>query len=131
MRSPRVAVNSKMIVKPLKPDQFGRLKKIFEEEFDSDLPLPENSEILVAYEDGKMQGFILVETVQVIGQIWVTPEKRNNSSGIVQNMLKYIRAKIAPKSVVAAVASEKRFENLYKAFGMQPIEGKFFRKNIQ
>lgn len=119
-----------IITKPLKPDQYGRLKEIFARDFDSDLPLPENSEILVAYEEGKMQGFILIETVQVIGQIYVIPEKRNNSSGIVQNMLKYIRAKVAPKSVVAAVASEKRFENLYKSLGMQLIEGKFFRKNI-
>lgn len=119
-----------MIAKELKPEQFGRLKKIFEDDFDSDLPQPENSQIVGVYDEGKLQGFILVETVQVIGQIWVAPEKRNNSSKIVQNMLNYIRAKVAPKSVVAAVASEPRFENLYKAFGMQKIEGKFFRKNL-
>jgi len=58
------------------------------------------------------------------------PEKRNNSSRFVQKMLSFLRDRYDNREVVGAVASESRFENLFKAFGMQGIQGKFFRKNI-
>lgn len=119
-----------MIVKELKPEQWNRLKEIFEREFDSDLPKPENSRILACFEDGKMVGFVLAEQVLMIGQIYVVPPRREKSGEIVRSLLSYIREKIAPRNVVGAVASEKRFEALYRAFGMQKIEGKFYRKNF-
>jgi hypothetical protein len=119
-----------MIVKKLKSEQFSRLKKVFEEEFASDLPEPQNSEILVVYEQGRMVGFMLAETIVMLGQIYVVPEKRKNSSKIVKNLLDYCKMQIAPKNVVGAVASESRFENLYKAFGMEKIFGVFYRKNL-
>jgi hypothetical protein len=119
-----------MIIKKLKPEDFGRLKRIFADEFESSLPLPENSEIFVCYEDGVMRGFLLAENIKILGQMYVVPEKRNNSGKIVQSLLNFVRERFDGKEVVGAVASESRFENLYQAFGMQKIEGKFYRKNL-
>lgn len=120
-----------MIVKKLKPEQYSRLAAIFDKEFSgSDLPETHNSEILVAYENSKMVGFILIEDIKMIGQIYVVPEKRNSSIQVIQNLVKSVKERIAPKNVVGAVASETRFEALFKAFGLQKIDGKFFRKNL-
>jgi hypothetical protein len=120
-----------MIVKKLKAEDYPRLKRIFADEFDSDLPDPSNSEIFVSYEDGKLTGFVLAEKVVILGQIYTVPEKRNNSSKIVQSLLNFVRERYDGKQVVGAVASESRFENLYRAFGMQKIEGQFYRKNLK
>jgi len=119
-----------LIVKKAKPEQFERFAKIFSEEFDSSLPEPDNSEILIAYENGVMKGFVLVEEVKLVGQIYVVPDERKSSSEIVKSLITFVKKTIAPKSVVGAVASERRFEHLYKAFGMQKIEGIFYRKNL-
>ena len=119
-----------IIVKPAKEEQFQRFAKIFESEFESDLPLPDNSKILVAYENGVMKGFVLVEQIQLVGQIYVIPEERKSSSEIVKSLITFVKRTIAPKAVVGSVASERRFEALYKAFGMQKIEGIFYRKNL-
>jgi len=119
-----------VIVRKLTPEQFDRLGGIFRTEFDSDPPLIKNSEIYGAFEDGKMVAFVLCEKIVMLGQIYVVPEKRNNSSRFVQKMLSFLRDRYDNREVVGAVASESRFENLFKAFGMQGIQGKFFRKNI-
>lgn len=119
-----------IVVRKLSPEKFDRLRRVFDDEFDSDLPIPDNSEIFGAFENGKMVGFVLAERVVMIGQIYVVPEKRENSSGIVKNLLKFLQNRFDGREVVGAVASERRFEALYRAFGMQKILGTFFRKNI-
>lgn len=119
-----------IIVKKLKPEQFKRLEKIFEEEFDSDAPLPENSDIFAAFENGKLVGFVLAEQLVMIGQIFVIPEKRTGSTEVSRELLKELRKRFEGKEVIGAIASEPRFGNLYKALGMQKISGDFYRRNI-
>jgi predicted GNAT family N-acyltransferase len=119
-----------LIVKRLKEQQFARLKDIFNDEFDSDVPETENSEILGAFEDSQLVGFVLVEDVKMIGQIWTRPDKRNDSVNIVQALLKQLREKYEGKAVIGAVASQKRFVNLYRSLRFQRIAGEFFRRNF-
>lgn len=117
-------------IREVPADKFHLFKEIFEKEFDSDLPLPENSTILAACMDGQVVGFILAEKIVMLGQIFVLPEKQHSSLQIVQQMINYISESIALTNVVGAVASEDRFTRLFKQFGMQEISGKFFRRNI-
>jgi len=119
-----------LIVKKLPAEKYSRLREIFDKEFDSDEPEPENSDIFVAYEGGKMTGFILVESIKVIGQLYVVPEKRNNASHTVKELVRCVQLKYDGKEVVAAVASEPRFRKLYESLGMHKIFGDFYRKNI-
>lgn len=119
-----------LLVKKLPDDKYSRLREIFEDEFDSDLPEPKNTDIFVAYDHGRMTGFVLVEDVKVIGQLYVVPEKRNNASHTVRELVRCIREKYDGKAVVGAVASEPRFKKLYESLGMYKIFGDFYRKNI-
>jgi hypothetical protein len=119
-----------ILVKKLKPEQYGRLKQVFNDVFDSDLPLPHNSDIFAAFEDGKVVGFILAEDVKMLGQIYVSPEKRSEGTEITMKLLKEVRERYEGKENVAAVASETRFEKLYRALKMEKISGTIFRRNI-
>lgn len=116
-----------MTIKPVK--DFSRLEKVFKAEFGS-LPKAENSTIFGAFEDGRLIGFILAEDVVMIGQIYVVPEKRNESMSIVNSLVQTVKNEYDGKDNVGAVASEPRFEEMFKSLGMGKINGVFYRKNI-
>lgn len=119
-----------IVVKKLKPEQYSRLTDIFREDFDSDVPLPQNSDIFAAFEDGKMVGFVLAEDIKMVGQIWTLPKYRNNSIEIVAPLIRTMRDEFDGKEVVGTIASEPRFGKLFENLGMQKIDGEFYRKNI-
>lgn len=107
---------------------WNQLNGIFREEFNSDLPEEDNAEIFVASEGNKRVGFILAEDIKMIGQIYVYPDFRRDSAKYASQMVKYCQEHF--KDIpVGTVASEARFEKLYKLLGMEKIEGSFFRKN--
>jgi len=117
-----------MEVRKLEPKEWLQLKKIFSAEFDSDLPLPQNAEIYGIVEAGKVEAFILLEQVTICGQIYVNDENRH--SNYAKSLLSFVRNKFSrERKPVAAVASEKRFELLYKSLGMFEVGGKLFRRN--
>lgn len=117
-----------MEIRELEAREWLRLKGIFEREFDSDLPIPQNAKIFGCFEGEKMLGFILAENVVFIGQVYVIESER--TSGAAKKMLSFVREKFSrERKPVAAVASEKRFEMLFKSLGMTEIGGKLFRRN--
>ncbi len=116
-----------MDIRPLKPAEWISLVDIFDKVFESDLPSPNHAEILGCFEDNKLKGFVLLEQVQFVGLIYVKDEKKDAKA--VRKMLKYVREKVSRKQAVAAVASEPRFEMLFKTLGMQKIPGTIFRRN--
>jgi hypothetical protein len=119
-----------ILIKKLKPEQYSRLKDIFSDEFDSDVPLAHNSEIFAAYDGPKLVGFVLAEDVKMLGQIWVAPEKRSEGTEITMKLLRELRGRFEGKENVAAVASEPRFGKLYKALGLVALPGTIYRRNI-
>lgn len=111
------------------PSRFwNQLEQIFEDEFDSDLPEEENAEIFMATDGNKRTGFILAEDVKMIGQIYVYPDFRKESAKYAGQMVRFCQERFKGTSV-ATLASEPRFEKLYKLLGMQKIPGTLFRKN--
>lgn len=116
-----------MEIKKLNAAQWAGLIDTFEAVFDSDLPNYEHGVIYGAFDNGKLLGFVLVEDVKVVGQIFVK-EPKNNAT-VVKKMLRYIRETIPDKQAVAAVASEPRFEMLFRSLGLQKITGTLFRRN--
>lgn len=118
------------IEKSIPASEWHKLKDIFADEFDSDLPDPKFAKIIGSYDNGKLVGFVLVERVAIIGQIFVAPEKRENNNGkTVRSLLKSVREQLPEGASVGAVASEPRFELLFKSLGLQKIAGVFFRRN--
>lgn len=111
--------------------RWHTLEKIFLEEFDSDLPDPKFAEIYGEYENGKLKGFVLTEKIVMCGQIYVMPEFRAESNGqTARKLVNYLVETLPDGIAVGAVASEKRFEALYRILKMQKIPGTFFRRNL-
>lgn len=119
-----------IVIRRLPADKYERLKRIFREEFDSDLPEPENSEIFVAIDDGKLAGFVLAEDIKMVGQIYAAPAYRDRSLEVVMPLIREIRDNYEGNAVVGTLASEPRFGKLYASLGMEPIAGDFWRRNI-
>jgi hypothetical protein len=120
-----------MTIKELDKEHFGKLEAIFNAEFDSDPPRPDHSKIFVAYDDdGDPVGFVHAEQIILLGQVYVVPEKRNSTISVTKTMIDFLRSNFDGKANVAAVASEPRFEQLFKNYGMQMISGTFHRKNV-
>lgn len=104
------------------------LKEIFNKTFDSDLPHPDSADIYGTYNAaGRIQTFILVEKILLVGQIYSAPGENDRHS--VKKLVDYI-VNTLPDKVVGAVASEKRFEGLFRLLGMTRIDGTFFRRNL-
>jgi hypothetical protein len=107
---------------------WHQLEDIFDREFDSDLPEAQNAEIFMATDKGKRTGFILAEDIKMVGQIYVYPDFRKESARYAGQMVRFCQERYQGKSV-ATLASEPRFEKLYRLLGMQKIDGTVFRKN--
>lgn len=114
------------------PSRWHTLEKIFTDVFDSDLPRAENADIYGTYDaQGRIQTFILVEKALIVGQIY---SAQNRSGEIdrhsVKKLVDYIVNTLPGNTTVGAVASEKRFEGLFRLLRMQRIPGVFFRRNL-
>ncbi|HEX8636657.1 MAG TPA: hypothetical protein VF692_01240, partial [Pyrinomonadaceae bacterium] len=82
-------------------------------------------------ERGRLKAFILTEKIIMVGQIYVRPGEADKNNGqTARNLVNYILKKMPAGISVGAVASEKRFEGLFRILRMQPITGKFFRRNL-
>lgn len=114
-------------IRKLEKQEWLALIPVFDKVFDSDMPDFDHGEIYGIFEDGKCVSFILIEDVKMVGQVWSRNPK--NNSNYVKSLLKFVREKIPAKQSVAAVASEPRFEMLFRTLGMQKIEGTLFRRN--
>ena len=111
-------------------ENFDDLEQVFAEEFESDVPLPENTEIFGLFDGDELLSFVVAEKIILLGQLYVAPEHRKMALTIAKKMLNFLQSRYDGKEVVGAVASERRFEPLFEAYGMQRIDGTFHRKNI-
>lgn len=121
------------MIRKIPPKRWKReLEEIFAKEFDSDLPNPKYADIFGEYDHkGKLISFILKEKCVMVGQIYLTPELRKKNNGQrIRKLVNYIVDSIPDGCSIGAVASEKRFEGLFRLFGMQKIKGSLFRRNF-
>lgn len=120
-----------MLIKKIPPSEWYKIEKTFIEVFDSDMPSPEHATFYGVYEKGQINAFILVENVKFIGQVYSRPSVDNNFNGqAVKKLVDYVMT-VTPKGVsCAAVASETRFEGLFRLFRMDEIKGKLFRRDL-
>lgn len=113
-------------VKEIKPEAWAGLAEFFHEEEAGDLPHGEFGTFLGVYEDDKLKGFVLAEKVILIGQICTVG---NNKPEYVKALIDHLQKEYPPGITVASVASESRYERLYKSLGMQKMLGSFWRRN--
>lgn len=109
------------MIKKIPPEAWGELEEIFDKECDgSALPPPAHSVIWGVYDEDKLKGFILVEDVAFIGQIFALPPYG-------KQLVSFVRERYGDQSV-ACVASEERFGRLFESLGMDEIKGTLYRR---
>jgi hypothetical protein len=126
-------MNGKIKIAVLSPDGFPLLKEIFESEFDSDLPAPEHSCIAMAIAEDTNEpvGFILMEQVVMVGQVYIFPQARQTCGRMAaRKLINFVQRLLRGKHNTCAVASEPRFARLFNNLGMHEVEGTLFRLNL-
>lgn len=113
-------------VREIKPEAWAGLAELFVGEFDSALPHAEFGRFLGVYEEGKLKAFVLAERVIQIGQICSVGDGKPE---YVKALIDHLQEAYPPGISVATVASEPRFEKLYKSLGMERIPGSLWRRN--
>lgn len=111
------------MIQILPKERWPELTAIFRREFDSELPHPSATILADVDEEGEILGFLVLEFLARIGQIYQTGPKS-------RLMLEFFDEQVRPGNSVIAIASEPRFEGLCKSFGMREVEGKVFRKDF-
>jgi hypothetical protein len=109
----------------LPEERWPELAEIFRTEFDSELPHRGKASIMADVDDetGEIRGFMVLEFLARIGQVYST-------GGKTRRMFELIEEQIPPCSSVIAIASEPRFEGLCEKFQMREVEGKVFRRDF-
>ena len=105
------------------------LAPIYEKEFDSYLPDEKQAHIIASVENGKIEGFLTIERLIRVGLISVNPKLRNTlkSAQVMKHLIKYAVESIPKGESVITIASDAKFESLFKRLGMREEEGKVFR----
>lgn len=117
-----------MIIKKIPPSQWHKIEKTFTDVFDSDMPDKKNGTFYGYYENGKLEAFVLTEKIIIVGQIYSYKDKNNGHA--IKKLVDYITDLLPKGTSVGAVASETRFEGLFRLLKMQKITGTFFRRDL-
>lgn len=111
------------MLQELPQERWHELTDIFKAEFDAELPHPSATILVELNSEGQVDKFVVLEFIARIGQIWQSGNKS-------RAMFDWFNNQIPPGNSVIAIASEPRFENLCRSFGMREVEGKVFRKDF-
>lgn len=111
------------MIQILPQERWSELADIFRTEFDSELPQPSATILADVDADGTIMGFLVLEFLARIGQIYQTGK---NS----RLMFDFWNDQIRPGHSVIAIASEPRFEKLCESYDMRKIEGTVWRKDF-
>lgn len=111
------------MLKILPHERWHELEDIFRTEFDATLPNATASILADIDEDGKIHGFVVLEFIGRIGQIYQGGARS-------REMFDFFDKQIPPGNSVIAIASEPRFEALCEKYGMRKVEGTVYRKDF-
>lgn len=117
------------MIELLDPKEWHKLDSIFESEFNSAIPDSQHASIIADVEDGELRGFIVVESLVWVGQIYIAPNHRGN--GLTRKFIRHIEDKTrkACRSVIT-IASEPRFEKLFQRKKMRKVGCAVYRKEM-
>lgn len=108
----------------LPEERWHELTDVFKKEFGAELPHKGKATILADLaEDGAVRGFVVLEFLARIGQIY-------NSGTKTRRMLKLIEEQVPAGNSVIAISSDKRFDGLCEMFDMRELDGKVFRRDF-
>lgn len=106
---------------------YPELLPVFEREFDSDVPSLKYSKLLGAFDGQVLAGFLNLEWLLWFGQICIAPDYRGN--GIARKLIHTAESQIPKGAGVITIASEERFERLYRRKGMFNVPGTIWRRD--
>lgn len=112
------------MLEKLPEERWEELTDIFQQEFGASLPHRGKSDILADVdENGEIHGFVVLQFVGLIGQIW-------NSGKRSRAMLNFFNNEIPPGNTVITIADEPRLQRLSESYGMRRLTGAVFRKDF-
>jgi hypothetical protein len=111
------------MIKILPQERWPELADIFRKEFDAELPHPTATIFAELDDDNQIVGFLVVEFLARVGQIYQT-------GASTRSMLELVESQISPGNAVIAIAHEPRFERLCESWNMRPVEGQVYRRDF-
>lgn len=116
-------------IRKLRKSEWPMLTGVFDKVFDVDMPDANHADIVGAFEDGKLQGFVLLERAVFIAEFYTRPGQNNGL--VARKLVSFVRETIPDKQAVGAVVQEPRFQMLFKTLGLSEIPGKIFWRNAK
>jgi hypothetical protein len=110
-------------IRELKPTEWPMLTGVFDKVFKgAEMPSPDHAKIIGAFEDGKIQAFIVLENAVFIWECY----SREKNGNVLRKLIRYVRDKTPAKQAVGAGADEPRLQMLFKTLGLEEMPGKLF-----
>jgi GNAT superfamily N-acetyltransferase len=115
-------------VRLLTTDEVAGLAPVFASEFGDDaLPRPTEARVVGAFDaEGRLVGFIVVEELLHLAQMYVEEEARGG--GVGSALASYVERSIPAGRSAIVVAQSEDGERMAEAWGFQPIPGKLYRR---
>ncbi len=108
-------------------ERWQEIAEPVEKLFDAELPAENKANIIAATDElGNIQGFLICESLIRLGQIYGGTDEENTP----KKMIDFVLSNIPKGASVVVIASEPRFENLCRSFGMREVPGKVFRRDF-
>lgn len=114
------------MIQILPENRWDEISSILDEA-DSALPTPGQANILFKEsESGKIQGFVIVEMLLRVGQMYV----EKTTANVPREFISYLENHIPKGSSVVVIASNERYEGLCRKLNMVEVKGKLFRRDF-
>lgn len=112
-------------IRELQPNEWPALTVVFDKVFKgAAMPSPENAKIIGAFEDGKIQAFIMLENAVFVWEFYSRSQEKNGNH--VRKLIRWVRDKIPAKQAVGAGVDDPRLQMLFRTLGFDEMPGKLF-----
>jgi hypothetical protein len=122
------AVLTEAGIRQLSPEEVAALEPVFSEEWRCEMPDPKYSRVLAEIQNGRLAGFLTVESQVAVGGLYVFPEFRGTRAHA--RLLDYAEDSIRPtgRSLYAMTTSE-RVARMIRRRGAVRVPFDLYRKD--
>lgn len=109
-----------------------RLFDIYDQEFDSDLPLPDQANIVAVKNGDDIEAFVTAEVLIRADSWWVKPELRNTpkAAAHIRTLYRYLIKTIPAGSSVITLAACDTHRKIFEHIGMRYVAGDVYRIDL-
>jgi len=120
------------MIELLPPDQWHKLESIFETEWAACLPDPEHAMIIAETDDGELVGFVTLESVMLVANVYVAHNHRGlKGVRTIKKLTTHIREKAKHSGRAFLMIAHRdrglRYEHFFKALGLHKLADVVYR----